>query len=87
VGQASLAKNGPEAYQKYMEKNDPIIELEIKLSEAMRLAEELSDVVAEQANRLEIAERRIQMLMERAAQDEANASNGMVMNDAPPPHW
>jgi SlyX protein len=70
-----------------MEQNDRMIDLEIKLTEAIRLAEELSDVVAEQANRLQVAERRIQMLMERAAADEANSSNGVTMNDAPPPHW
>lgn len=87
MGQASLAKNAPEAYHKCMENNDRIIDLEIKLTEALRLAEELSDIVAEQAKRLDVAERRIQMLMERAAQDEANSTNGMVMNDAPPPHW
>ncbi len=87
LGQASLANIGASAYQKCMEQNERMIDLEIKLTEALRLAEELSDVVAEQANRLEVAERRIQMLMERAASDEANSSNGMTMNDAPPPHW
>jgi len=57
------------------------------LSEATKLSEELSDIVAEQANRLDIAERRIQLLMERAAQDEANSSNGITINDNLPPHW
>ena len=56
-----------------MEQEERIIELEIKLSEATKLSEELSDIVAKQANRLDIAERRIQLLMERAAQDEANS--------------
>ncbi|MDG1947640.1 MAG: SlyX family protein [Amylibacter sp.] len=70
-----------------MEQEERIIELEIKLSEATKLSEELSDIVAEQANRLDIAERRIQLLMERAAQDEANSSNGITINDNLPPHW
>jgi hypothetical protein len=26
-------------------------------------------------------------LMERAAQDEANSSNGITINDNLPPHW
>jgi SlyX protein len=51
------------------------------------LSEELSDIIAKQANRLDIAERRIQLLMERAAQDEANSSSGITINDNPPPHW
>ena len=70
-----------------MEQEERIIELEIKLSEATKLSEELSDVVAQQANRLDIAERRIQLLIERAAQDEANSSNGITINDNLPPHW
>jgi SlyX protein len=70
-----------------MEQEERIIELEIKLSEATKLSEELSDIVAKQANRLDIAERRIQLLMERAAQDEANSSNGITINDNLPPHW
>ena len=70
-----------------MEQEERIIELEIKLSEATKLSEELSDVVAKQANRLDIAERRIQLLIERAAQDEANSSNGITINVNLPPHW
>jgi len=70
-----------------MEQEERIIELEIKLSEVTKLSEELSDIIAKQANRLDIAERRIQLLMERAAQDEANSSNGIIINDNLPPHW
>ena len=70
-----------------MDLEERIIELEIKLSEASKLCEDLSDIVAQQAKRLDIAERRIQLLMERAAQDEANSSSGITINDTPPPHW
>ena len=70
-----------------MEQEERIIELEIKLSEVTKLSEELSDIIAKLANRLDIAERRIQLLMERAAQDEANSSNGITINDNLPPHW
>ena len=70
-----------------MEQEERIIELEIKLSEVTKLSEELSDIIAKQANRLDIAERRIQLLMERAAQDKANSSSGITINDNPPPHW
>lgn len=70
-----------------MDQKEQIIEIEIKLTEALRLSEELSDIVAQQANRLDVAERRIQLLMERAAQDEANSASGISINDTPPPHW
>ncbi|MDA9354522.1 SlyX family protein [Amylibacter sp.] len=70
-----------------MDQKERIIEIEIKLTEALRLSEELSDIVAQQANRLDVAERRIQLLMERAAQDEANSASRISINDTPPPHW
>ena len=70
-----------------MDQKERIIEIEIKLTEALRLSEELSDIVAQQANRLDVAERGIQLLMERAAQDEANSASGISINDTPPPHW
>lgn len=70
-----------------MEQSTRITELEIKLAEAMRIAEDLSDIVADQAKRLDVAERRIKMLMERAADAEAQSMNGVAMGDAPPPHW
>ncbi len=64
-----------------------ITELEIQLSHANRLAEELSDIVAEQAKRLDLAERRIQMLMERSAEQEAQSLSGEIIGNQPPPHW
>ena len=37
-----------------MDQKERIIEIEIKLTEALRLSEELSDIVAQQANRLDV---------------------------------
>lgn len=62
-----------------------ITELEIKLTEAERVIADLSDIVADQATRLERAEKRIALLVERAAGEEADGS--VVMGDQPPPHW
>ena len=36
---------------------------------------------------LERAENRIQMLMQRAAEAEAEAMSGIAVGDKPPPHW
>ena len=69
-----------------MEQEERIIELEIKLSEVTKLSEELSDIIAKQANRLDIDERRIQLLMARAAQDEADSAKGITINDNIPHH-
>lgn len=62
------------------------IDLEIKLSETQRVCEDLSDVVAEQAKRIEVLEKRVIMLIERAASDESG-SGSVVMGDVPPPHY
>lgn len=70
-----------------MNDNDRITELEIQLAHATRLAEELSDIVAEQTKRLDLAERRIQMLMERAAEQEAQSLSGEIVGNQPPPHY
>ena len=70
-----------------MNDNTRITELEIQLAHVTRTAEELSEIVADQANRLERAEKRIHMLMQRAAEAEAQAMSGIAIGDKPPPHW
>ena len=49
--------------------------------------EELSAVVAEQAAQIATLERRVRMLMERAAQMEADTMPGAPLADQRPPHW
>jgi SlyX protein len=70
-----------------MNDENRITELEIQLSHVTRMTDELSAIIAEQANRLEQAEKRIQMLMQRAAEAEAQAMSGIAVGDKPPPHW
>ena len=70
-----------------MNDTNRITELEIQLSHATRTVEELSEIVADQANRLELAEKRIRMLMQRAAEAEAQSLSGIAVGDTPPPHW
>ncbi|MCP5085767.1 MAG: SlyX family protein [Rhodobacteraceae bacterium] len=62
-------------------------ELETQLAHTTRQAEELSDVVADQAKRIELLERRVERLMERAASEEAAGTGGVVLGDQKPPHW
>ncbi|MFT3973173.1 MAG: SlyX family protein [Amaricoccus sp.] len=68
-----------------MPDTDRLTELEIALAHQERLAEELSDIVRTQAERLDRLERTLALLARRlaAAEDgpEAPAAN------APPPHW
>lgn len=70
-----------------MNDTNRITELEIQLSHALRTVEELSEVAADQAKRLEQVEKRIQMLMQRAAEAETQSDGGIVVGNQPPPHW
>ena len=60
-------------------------DLEEKVAHLIRAVEDLSDVVARQAGEIAGLERRVRLLMERAAEEEA-------LREAPeanvrPPHW
>lgn len=61
--------------------------LEEKVAHLMRSMDDLSDEVARQAKALEVAERRIEMLMGRLAESEAQAGGGIPLADQRPPHW
>ena len=61
------------------------VDLEEKVAHLIRAVEDLSDVVARQAGEIAGLERRVRLLMERAAEEEA-------LREAPeanvrPPHW
>jgi SlyX protein len=66
-----------------------IEKLEETAAHLARLAEELSDIVARQEREIAVLTRRVQMLMEREAQREADAGGGgaEVVGDTRPPHW
>lgn len=70
-----------------MNDTDRITELEIQLSHTTRLCEELSDVVANQAARLNKLEHKLQILLERTTTEEANRQGSVTFRDQPPPHW
>lgn len=62
-------------------------ELEIQLAHLTRSNEDLSDIVAEQAQRLDKMEKRLNLLLERAREQEAAGTGGHVFGDEVPPHW
>ncbi|MEM6588171.1 MAG: SlyX family protein [Pseudomonadota bacterium] len=49
--------------------------------------EELSDIVARQQAEIDVLTRRVQMLLEREAERQAEGSGGVVVGDERPPHW
>ena len=66
---------------------DKIIALEEQLTHALRTVEELSSLVADQAKRLEKAERQLAALMARALAEEEAGDGGVIIGDQRPPHW
>ncbi|MDV7141994.1 SlyX family protein [Tropicimonas sp. TH_r6] len=61
--------------------------IEEELAHLRRVTEELSDVVTRQAGEIELLTRRVRMLMQRAAEQEATGSGGVVLADERPPHY
>lgn len=66
---------------------DRITELEEQVAHLTRVVEDLSDVVARQDRVLETLTRRLQMLMERAAEQELEMGGTVPLADQKPPHW
>jgi SlyX protein len=66
---------------------DGLQDLQARLAYLERTVEELSDVVARQAKSLEVAERRIEGLMRRAAEAELDAGGTVPLADQRPPHY
>lgn len=62
-------------------------ELEERLAHLERMAEELSDVVARQAREIDLMTARIEKLMRREAEREAEGTGGVVFGDETPPHY
>jgi len=57
------------------------------LAHLIRTVDDLSDLVAEQRNEIDLLTRRVAMLMQREAGREADGSGGVVLGDERPPHY
>ena len=63
------------------------MEHEERIAHLERAVDDLSAVVARQAGAIDVLERRVAMLMRRAAEAEADAGGGVVLGDERPPHY
>lgn len=61
--------------------------LEEELAHMARAVEDLHEMVLSQGRRLDLLERRVSLLMDRAAQTEAEGTGGIVFGDETPPHY
>lgn len=63
-----------------------ITELEERVAELIRVSDELSAIVAAQAEDIDRLTRRVEMLMQREAEREAEGG-AVQIADQRPPHW
>lgn len=61
--------------------------LEEQIAHLTRTVEELSDIVATQAEEIVTLNRRVHMLMQREGEREAQGSGSVVIGDERPPHY
>lgn len=61
--------------------------LEEKAAHLLKTVDELSDVVARQEREIALLTRRVQLLMEREGEREAQGGGGIVLGDERPPHY
>jgi len=64
-----------------------LTDLEIQHAHLARTVDELNEVVAKQAREIDVLKRRVEMVMQRLASDEASTDGTIPLADQPPPHW
>ncbi len=62
-------------------------EIEEKLAHLTRAVDDLSDVVASQQDTIDQLQKRVQMLMQRAAQQETDQGSYIYTGPEKPPHY
>jgi len=67
--------------------DDQIVPLEEKLAHLANALDDMSDIVAEQAKELALLTRRVELLMQRAAEKDFDAGGTVPLADQRPPHW
>ena len=61
--------------------------LEEQVAHLTKAGDEMSEVVARQDAEIAVLTRRVEMLMQREAEREVDASGTVPMADQKPPHW
>lgn len=64
-----------------------LTDLEIQATHLSRTVDELNEVVTRQADEIKALNRRVHMLMERAAGENADGGEAAPLADQVPPHW
>jgi len=61
--------------------------VEEDMAHLTRMVEDLSDIVAKQAEEIVTLNRRVHMLMQREGERDASQGGGVVVGDERPPHY
>lgn len=67
--------------------SDRLDRLEEETAYLRKTVDEMSEVIARQDRTIDILTRRVEMLMERAAEAEAASGSSVPLADQKPPHW
>ncbi|GAA3863736.1 SlyX family protein [Celeribacter arenosi] len=70
-----------------MDTDPRLTAIEEQVAHLTRVVDELSEIVARQETALEIAGRRLGMLMEVEAARQADGEGAVALGDQRPPHW
>lgn len=62
-------------------------QVEEQIAHLERVCEDLSDIVARQENEISVLTRRVEMLLHREAEREAEMPGSIPLADQKPPHW
>ena len=67
--------------------NERLDKAEEEIAHLRRAVDDLSEIVTRQDREIDRLTRRVAMLLERAAEAEAEASGTVPLADQKPPHW
>ncbi|KCV82934.1 SlyX protein [Actibacterium atlanticum] len=67
--------------------DDRLTKLETRVAELIATTEDLSDIVAQQADEIARLTNRVRMLKEREAERELTDGASVPLADQKPPHW
>ena len=67
--------------------DDTVTQMEERIAHLTAAVDDLSDIVAAQANEIALLTNRVRMLMEREAEREYDAGGTVPLADQKPPHW
>jgi SlyX protein len=65
----------------------PMEKLEEQMAHLLRSVDDLSDIVARQQDEIDRLNRRVEVLMRREGERDAQGTGGIVVGDERPPHY